>query len=57
MTLKQSYDREELEQLFADAAPATPDDVSITDDGRRLDSAEAVIAFFDEMRASRVARS
>ncbi|HTW07827.1 MAG TPA: hypothetical protein VME46_09965 [Acidimicrobiales bacterium] len=31
--------------------PPTPDDVSITDDGRRLDSAEAVIAWWAEFEA------
>jgi len=55
--LKRSYEREELDGLFADLEPATADDVSITSDGRRLDTAEAVIAFFDEIRASRVVRS
>jgi len=56
VTVKQSYERGELNQLLMNAAPATADDVSITDDGRRLDSAEAVVAFFDEIRASRVGR-
>ena len=31
--------------MLRDAPPPTSDDVSITSDGRRLDSKEAVIAF------------
>lgn len=53
--VKQSYDWDEVEALFADAEPSTHDDVSITDDGRRLNSIEAVRAFFDEIRSSRAA--
>ena len=30
--------------------PASDDDVSITNDGRRLDSAEAVLEFFEELK-------
>lgn len=55
--LKASYRSGELAELLADAEPPTADDVSVTDDGRRLDTAEAVIAFFDEMRATRAYRS
>ena len=51
--VKGSYDRAELAELFADAAPPTDDDVSVTNDGRRLDSAEAVVTFFEEMQAER----
>lgn len=51
--VKASYRKAELVELFADAAPPTDDDVSVTNDGRRLDSAEAVIAFFEEMKAER----
>jgi len=51
--VKASYDRAELAELFADAAPPTEDDVSVTNDGRRLDSAEAVIAFFEQVKAER----
>ena len=43
-----------LERLRA-AGPATPDDVSITRDGRRLDSKEAVLAWLAEVEADRVA--
>lgn len=50
---KASYDKAELVELFGGAEPPTDDDVSVTNDGRRLDSAEAVIAFFDELRAQR----
>ena len=48
--LKVSYWPGELTELVADAGPSTADDVSVTEDGRRLDTAEAVIAFFDELR-------
>ena len=50
---KASYDKAELVELFAGAEPPTDDDVSVTNDGRRLDSAESVIAFFEELRAQR----
>ncbi len=36
-------------------APSTPDDVSITRDGRRLDSKEAVEAWLAEVEAERAA--
>lgn len=51
--VKASYDKAELDALFAGAAPPTDDDVSVTNDGRRLDSAEAVVAFFEAMKAER----
>ena len=53
--VREHYDWDEVEALFASVEPSTTDDVSITDDGRRLDSAPAVRAFFDELRASRAA--
>ena len=53
--VKAQYEWDEVEALFADAGPTTADEVSITDDGRRLDSADAVRAFFDEVRSGRVA--
>ena len=37
------------------AAPSTPDDVSITRDGRRLDSKEAVVAWLAEVEEDRAA--
>jgi hypothetical protein len=40
--------REEFNEMLRDAPGPTADDVSITSDGRRLDSKEAVIAFFAE---------
>lgn len=43
----------ELDALLAGGQPATADDVSITTDGRRLDTAEAVIEFFDELSRDR----
>lgn len=38
---------EEFERGFA--GPPTPDDVSVTADGRRLDSKEAVLAWWAEV--------
>ena len=55
--LKASYRSGELTELLADAEQPTADDVSVTEDGRRLDTAEAVIEFFDGLRASRAHRS
>ncbi|HPB45214.1 MAG TPA: hypothetical protein PLP95_05100 [Microthrixaceae bacterium] len=43
--------REEFNEMLRDAPPPTSDDVSITSDGRRLDSKEAVIAFFTQLEA------
>ncbi|HEX2699212.1 MAG TPA: hypothetical protein VHM89_03285 [Acidimicrobiales bacterium] len=37
------------------AGPSTADDVSITRDGRRLDSREAVLAWLAEVEADRAA--
>jgi hypothetical protein len=53
--VKASYGKAELDELLADAASPTDDDVSVTNDGRRLDSVEAVVAFFEQMRAERSA--
>lgn len=51
--LKDSYEAGELNEILAAADGPTSDDVSIAADGRRLDSAEAVISFFEELRANR----
>lgn len=40
---------------FVAAAPPTQDNVSVTRDGRRLDSKEAVLAFLAEVEADRAA--
>lgn len=40
----------EATAFVAGGGPATDDDVSITNDGRRLDSAEAVLEFLEELR-------
>lgn len=45
--------RDEFNEMLRDAAPPTLDDVSITTDGRRLDTKEAVIAFLAELDAWR----
>lgn len=42
---------DEFNEMLRDAPPPTLDDVSITADGRRLDTKEAVIAFFAELEA------
>jgi hypothetical protein len=55
--LKAHYDEADLVELLAGAAPSTPDEVSMTKDGRRLDTAEAVITFFQELRERRSAES
>ena len=55
--LRDHYDEADLAQLLEGAGPATPDEVSITKDGRRLDTAEAVIAFFEELREQRSTES
>ena len=46
---------EEFNELFRDALPPTDDDVSITKDGRRLDTKDKVIEFFAELEAERSA--
>ncbi|MCC6227405.1 MAG: hypothetical protein IT195_13510 [Microthrixaceae bacterium] len=47
------FDEGELDALLVGGRPSTQDEVSITNDGRRLDSAEAVIEFFEELREQR----
>lgn len=44
---------EEFNELLRDAPPPTDDDVSITSDGRRLDTKEKVLAFCAELAADR----
>jgi hypothetical protein len=51
--VKREYQAGELDALLLGGGPPTPDDVSITSDGRRLDSAEAVKAFVEELRSGR----
>jgi hypothetical protein len=43
--------REEFNEMLRDAPPPSSDDVSITSDGRRLDSKEAVLEFFAQLEA------
>ncbi len=45
--------REEFNEMLRDAPPPTADDVSITRDGQRLNSKEAVLAFIAELDADR----
>lgn len=51
--MKRSYGPGEANQYVSGGEPSTSDEVSITADGRRLDSAEAVIAFFAELERDR----
>ncbi len=57
MTLKAHYEWDEVEALLGIGTAPTVDDVSVANDGRRLDSAEAVTDFFDELRSTRDART
>ncbi len=50
MTTKRVFGPGEATAYIAGGGPATDDDVSITNDGRRLDTAQAVIEFFEELR-------
>jgi len=47
----------EFNELLRDAPPPTADDVSITSDGRRLDTKEKVLAFCAELAAERAQAS
>ena len=53
--LIRSFEPGEFNAFFRIALPPTSDDVSITKDGRRLDTAEKVIEFFAELEAERLA--
>jgi hypothetical protein len=55
--VKPHYDWDEVQALLAGGDPPTPDDVSITSDGRRLDTAAAVIAFLEELQAERASEA
>ena len=44
---------EELIERMRDATPPTADDVSVTSDGRRLDSPEAVKEWLEDLAARR----
>jgi hypothetical protein len=49
--------RKEFNEMLRDAPPPTVDDVSITIDGRRLDSKEAVLEFFAQLDAELAAET
>jgi hypothetical protein len=51
--MKRRYGPGEANEYVSGGEPSTSDDVSITTDGRRLDSAEAVIEFFAELERQR----
>jgi len=46
---------DDVNEFFADAGGPTPDDVSITLDGRRLDTKDKVLAFIAELEQERAA--
>lgn len=46
---------EELTEAIRHGSPPTPDDVSITTDGRRLDTKEKIVAWVNEINAERAA--
>lgn len=47
---KREYGPGEATAYVAGGGPPTDDDVSITNDGRRLDRAEAVLAFVEDLQ-------
>jgi hypothetical protein len=47
------WDLDSLRHAVKRGGPATPDDVSITMDGRRLDSRDAVLTFLAEIESER----
>jgi hypothetical protein len=53
--VKRVFERGEFNALFADMDAPTDDDVSITIDGRRLDSVEAVMALVEDVARDRAA--
>ena len=53
--VREHYEWDEVQGLLGDGDAPTPDDVSVTLDGLRLDSAEAVERFFEELRLEREA--
>lgn len=44
---------DEIAEHLRDAPPSTPDDVTITLDGRRIDNKEKALAWVAEMNAAR----
>lgn len=52
-TMREVFDRREFNALFVDMDAPTSDDVSITADGRRLDSVDAVLGFVEEAERER----
>lgn len=53
--VREHYEWDEVQRLLSEGDAPTPDDVSIALDGRRLDTAEAVIRFFEELRLEKEA--
>jgi hypothetical protein len=48
-TMRRRFERDEFNALFADLDAPTDDEVTITTDGRRLDTVEAVLTFVTEV--------
>lgn len=46
--------REECNEMLRDAPQPTADDVSLTSDGRRLDTRDAVVQFFRDLAARNI---
>lgn len=47
--LRDDYNEADLASMLERATASTADDVSVTKSGRRLDSAQALLAFIDEL--------
>jgi hypothetical protein len=51
--IRRSYGPGEASEFVSGGEPSSSDEVSITTDGRRLDSAEAVLEFLAELECER----
>lgn len=51
---KRRFEAGELDALLEGGPSSTVDDVSITVDGRRLDTADVVIEFFEDLRRAQM---
>lgn len=51
--VRERYEWDDVQRLLGEGDAPTPDDVSVALDGRRLDTAEAVVGFFEELRLER----
>jgi hypothetical protein len=53
VTAKPVLTADELAEALRHAAPSTEDDVTILEDGRRIDSREAAVAWLEELEIKR----